>query len=562
MHRDAVVECVPNFSEGRDTKKIEAIAGAIRAVNNVKLLDVDPGADTNRTVYTFVGSPDAVVDAALAAARAAWEQIDMASHRGAHPRIGALDVCPFIPVSGITMDECAELARDFGKRLAEELNVPVYLYEKSASRPERTSLADIRTGEYEGLSSKLQDPAWQPDFGPARFVPRWGATVAGAREFLIAYNVNLNTKDKKLANEIALTIREGGRSAKNPDGSIARDAQGNAIKVPGRLKAVRAIGWYIDEYRCAQVSINLLDYHLTPLYEVFEVVKEEAEKLGLLVTGSELVGLVPLAAIEECGRHFAVKAGKSAGLPEKELVEIAIQSLGLRSVSAFEPEHKIIEWNFRKPAPLASSRILDFLDELSTDSPAPGGGSAAALAGSLGAALAAMVGNLTVGKKGYEAGFDELGAMAQKAQHVKAKLAAGIDRDTEAFNAILEAGRMPKATEEQKKAREQAMEKASREAVLVPLENAKTCLEALVCTLTAAKLGNRNSVTDAGTGALLAKAGLESALLNVEINIKSMTDSQFTGQIAAETRTLREQSGQILAEVLTQVEKCLSGAEK
>lgn len=562
MHRDAVVECVPNFSEGRDPKKIEALAAAIRAVRDVKLLDVDPGADTNRTVYTFVGSPHAVVEAALAAARAAWEQIDMSSHHGAHPRIGALDVCPFIPVSGISMEECAELAQDFGRRLAEELDVPVYLYEKSATKPERTSLADIRTGEYEGLSAKLEDPGWLPDFGPARFVPRWGATVTGAREFLIAYNVNLNTKDKKLANEIALTIREGGRSAKNPDGSIARDAQGNAIKIPGRLKAVRAIGWYIEEYRCAQVSINLLDYHVTPLHEVFLVVKEEAEKLGLLVTGSELVGLVPLAALEACGRYFAEKAGKSSGLPERELIEIAIQSLGLRSVSAFEPEHKIIEWSFRKPSPLASARIMDLLDELSADSPAPGGGSAAALAGSLGAALAAMVGNLTFGKKGYEANYSEIGTMARKAQFVKSALAEGIDRDTEAFNAILEAGRMPKATEEQKRVREQAMETANREAVLVPLENAKNCLEALSCLLTAARLGNKNSITDAGTGALLAKAGLESALLNVEINLKSMPDSQFSSQIMEESKALQETSGKILAEILAEVEKCMAGVRK
>jgi len=332
----SIVECVPNFSEGRDETVIAAIAAAITGVPGACLLDVDQGADTNRTVYTFVGSPATVADAALAAARAAYELIDMKKHRGAHPRMGALDVCPFVPISDIDMEGCVALSKEVAGRLATELGVPVYLYEASASKPERRSLADIRSGEYEGLAAKLSQPEWAPDYGEARFVPRWGATVVGARECLIAYNVNLNTRDKKLAREVALNIRETGRTTK--------DFVGNSVKTPGRLHAVRAIGWYIDSYRCAQVSINLLDYKTTPLHVVYETVKEEAEKLGLLVTGSEIVGLVPLEPIVAAGRYFLQKMGKSEGLSEAELVETAVRSMGLTSVASFEPEKKIIEY--------------------------------------------------------------------------------------------------------------------------------------------------------------------------------------------------------------------------
>ena len=332
----SIVECVPNFSEGRDKTVIAAIAAAIAGVPGACLLDVDPGADTNRTVYTFVGSPAAVADAVLAAARAAYELIDMTKHRGAHPRMGALDVCPFVPVSGIGMEGCVALSKEVAERLAAELCVPVYLYEASATRPERRSLADIRSGEYEGLKTRLRRIEWAPDYGEASFVPRWGATVVGARGFLIAYNVNLNTHDKKLAHEVALNIRETGR--------MTKDVAGNSVKKPGRLKAVRAIGWYIDSYSCAQVSINLLDYKTTPLHIVFETVKEEAEKLGLLVTGSEIVGLVPLEPIVAAGRYFSEKTGRGEGLGEAELVETAIRSMGLASVASFEPEKKIIEY--------------------------------------------------------------------------------------------------------------------------------------------------------------------------------------------------------------------------
>lgn len=345
-----IVECVPNFSEGRDKNVVDAIARSISDVAGVSLLGVDPGADTNRTVFTFIGGPEAVARAALAAAKTAFRLIDMSNHSGAHPRMGALDVCPFVPVSGIDMETCVELAKHVGAAIASELGVPVYLYEAAASRPERKSLARIRAGEYEALAAKLAKSEWAPDYGPAAFVPRWGASAVGARKFLIAYNVNLNTRDRRLAHEIALRIRESGRAARDGAGNPIEDAAGKTVKIPGRLKGVRAIGWYIDTYRCAQVSINLLDYETTPLHAVFEAVKEEAEKLGLLVTGGEIVGLVPLAPLVGAGRHFLGKMGKSEVAGEAELVETAIRSMGLDSVSPFEPSHKIVEYAGRLPS--------------------------------------------------------------------------------------------------------------------------------------------------------------------------------------------------------------------
>jgi glutamate formiminotransferase/formiminotetrahydrofolate cyclodeaminase len=545
-----VVECVPNFSEGKDKAKIEAIAAAIRAVPGVKLLDVDPGADTNRTVYTFVGAPEAVRDAALEAARAARELIDMRAHKGAHPRMGALDVCPFVPVSGISMEECVALAKDFGRRLAEEFGVPVYLYEAAATRPSRVSLADIRAGEYEGLPAKLENPEWEPDFGPACFDARWGATVTGAREFLIAYNVNLNTKDKKLANDIAFAIREAGRTIK--------DAEGNSVKVPGRLKAVRAIGWYIEAYRCAQVSINLLNFRQTPLYQVFDTVKEEAEKRGLYVTGSELVGLVPLDAIRECGQYYARKAGKSAGLPDRELVELAAQTLGLSSVQPFEQEQKIVEWAMESKGQLVSMDLGSFADTVSSDSPAPGGGSVAALAGSLGAALAAMDANLTVGKKGYEAHFEKLSNLAIEAQRIKDALLDAVDEDTRAFDAVMNAMRLPKATDEQKAVREAALEEANRMAAIVPLETAKRCLNAMRLCAETAHVGNENSVTDAATGCQMAYAGLKGAVMNVRINAKGLKDIAQARELVRECSSLEVEGAQILQDLDSFIESRLA----
>jgi glutamate formiminotransferase/formiminotetrahydrofolate cyclodeaminase len=533
-----LVECVPNFSEGRDRGVIDAIAQALASVSGVRLLDVDPGADTNRTVYTLVGSPDGVAEAAFRGAKRATDLIDMTAHRGAHPRMGALDVCPFIPVSEITMAECADLARAVGRRIGDELQIPVYFYEHAAANEQRRSLANIRAGEYEGLAAKLEDPAWAPDAGPVRFNARSGSTVVGAREFLLAYNVNLNTLDRRLANEVALNIREGGRATRDAKGEIVRDAGGTSIKIPGRLKAVRAIGWYIEQYRQAQVSINLLDYNATPLHVVFETAREEAGKLGLIVTGSELVGLTPLGPMLEAGRYFLRKQGKSAGVPERQLVEIAIRSMGLDSVAAFEPEKKIIEYHFTAAAPLMAMSVTKFVDEVSTESPAPGGGSVAALMGSLAAALATMVANLTVGKKGYEAAWPALAELAEAGQTVKARLVRAVDEDTDAFNRVMDAMRLPKGTPEQNAARHRAIEDANKTAAEVPLQTARWCLEAIRLADGAARHGNRNSASDAGVAALAGRAGVEGAVLNVLINLGSIRDEAFKARCAAECAAL------------------------
>ncbi|MBE3071605.1 MAG: glutamate formimidoyltransferase [Acidobacteria bacterium] len=548
-----LVECVPNFSEGRNRAVIDAIAGAISGVSDVKLLDVDPGADTNRTVYTFVGTPEGVKEAAFAAARRALELIDMSVHSGAHARIGAMDVCPIVPISDVTMDECVEIARAIGARIGRELQLPVYFYEYAATSEARRSLASVRAGEYEGLPRKLQDPEWQPDCGPAVFNARFGATVVGAREFLIAYNVNLNTRDKKLANSIALNIREGGRLKRDAKGNPITDEQGNQVKVSGRLKAVRAIGWYIEQYRQAQVSINLTNFKVSPLHVVFETAREEAERLGLIVTGSELVGLTPLQPMLEAGRFYLRKQGKSAGVPERELVEIAVRSLGLDQLAAFDPDKKIIEYQFRKPGPLVSMTVDRFVDEVSTDSPAPGGGSVAALAGSLAAALAAMVANLTVGKKAYEPVWQELSDLAERAQQVKSLLARAVDEDTEAFNGVMAATRLPKGTADQQAAREQAIERAYQDAARVPLSTARHCLTALDLAAEVARKGNINSASDAGVAALMARAGVESAALNVLTNLGSVKDDAFKAGCRQEIARLAADATGLAASVIAHV---------
>jgi glutamate formiminotransferase/formiminotetrahydrofolate cyclodeaminase len=552
-----LVECVPNFSEGRDKSVIDAIARAISGVNGVRLLDVDPGVDTNRTVYTFVGALDAVGEAAFRAASAGAEFIDMSRHRGAHPRMGALDVCPLVPVSGVTMDQCVEAARALGRRLGEALALPVYFYEFAATRPERRNLAEIRTGEYEGLASRLADPAWKPDAGPAKFNPRLGATVVGAREFLIAYNVNVNTREQKLANEVALNIREAGRLKRDAKGEVVKDSSGHDMRAPGRLKAVKAIGWTIEQYRQAQVSINLLSFHTTPLHEVFEITREEAAKLGLVVTGSELVGLTPLEPLVEAGRYYLRKQGRSSGLPERELVELAIQSLGLAQLSPFDPDKRIIEYAVRMPAPLASMTVERFVDEVSSNSPAPGGGSVAALAGSLGAALAAMVANLTVGKAGYESAWASASTLAERAQALKSALLAAVDDDTKAFDDVLAAMRLPKATDAEKSARSDAIAIAYEKATSVPLATARLCLQAIKLAEEAAVTGNRNSASDAGVGALVAKAGLEAAVLNVRINLPSVREGAFKVATVAEIADLQAKSAAPVARTLAAVENTL-----
>lgn len=548
-----LVECVPNFSEGRNRAVIDAIASTISGVSDVKLLDVDPGADTNRTVYTFVGTPEAVAEAAFRAAARALELIDMSAHSGAHPRIGAMDVCPVVPVSDVTMDECVAVARAIGARIGAALQLPVYFYEYAATSETRRSLAAIRAGEYEGLPRKLQDPEWAPDCGPAAFNPRFGATVVGAREFLIAYNVNLNTRDRRLANEIALTIREGGRLKRDARGNAVTDEHGNQVRVPGRLKAVRAIGWYIEQYRQAQVSINLTSFKASPLHVVFETVREEAERLGLLVTGSELVGLTPLQPMLDAGRFYLRKQGKSAGAPERELVELAVRSLGLAQLAPFDADKKIIEYQFAKPGPLVSMAVDRFVDEVSTDSPAPGGGSVAALAGSLGAALAAMVANLTVGKKTYEAVWQELSDLAERAQAVKTRLVEAVDEDTSAFNGVLAAMRLPKATPEEQAARDVAIEQAYQYAARVPLETARQCLDALRLSAEVVGKGNVSSASDAGVAALVARAGIEGSALNVLANLGSVKNDTFKAGCRQQIERLTAEGASLLADVLSHV---------
>jgi len=436
-----LVECVPNFSEGRDKDKILAITREIESTPGVKLLDVDPGESTNRTVVTFIGPPEAAAQAAFKAIKKAAEVLDMRQHKGAHSRIGATDVCPFVPVSGVTMADCVKLAHDLGRIVADELGIPVYFYEEAALKPERRNLANIRAGEYEGLPEKLKDPEWAPDCGEPIFNAKSGATVIGAREFLIAYNINLNTRDRKLANEIALNIRESGRAMRDNDGNIVRDESGNALKLPGKFGHIKAVGWYIEDYGIAQISVNFTNYKISPIYIVFDEVVRQAEKLGLRVTGSELVGLIPKEALLAAGRYYLEKQGKSPGVPEEELIRTAVLSLGLSDVVPFDIKKKIIEYQFEEPGNLLIRKNLrEFANELSMDSPAPGGGSAAALCGALSAALSSMVANLTFGKKGYERAFKEMKQAAMHAQLLKDDFLRFVDQDTVAFNKVMREG--------------------------------------------------------------------------------------------------------------------------
>ncbi len=551
-----IVECVPNFSEGRDQNKIRAITREIEAVPGLKLLDVDPGETTNRTVVTFIGAPEAVQEAAFRSIRKAAEVIDMRSHKGAHSRIGATDVCPFIPVSGVSMADCVALARGLGRRVASELGIPVYFYEEAALKPERRNLAAVRQGEYEGLADKLKDPDWAPDCGEPVFNARSGATVIGAREFLIAYNINLNTRDRKLANEIALNIRESGRALRDKDGNILRDESGQPLKAPGRFPNVKAVGWYIEDYGTAQISINFTNYKTTPVHVVFDVVCEEAWRMGLRVTGSELVGLIPKDALLAAGRHYLEKQGKSAGVPEEELIRTAVRSLGLADVAPFDPKKKIIEYQFEEPArSLVRLTLREFANELSTDSPAPGGGSVAALCGALSAALSAMVANLTVGKKGYEAAQKTLKRAALRGQELKDEYLRLVDLDTEAFNKVMEALRLPKATDEQAAERRAALEAATKEATLVPFRTLEGALELLKLARKAAEKGNRNSLSDAGVAALVARAAAEGAFYNVRINLPGLQDGEFKALTARKSASLRRRVLRTAGEIGRMVEK-------
>ncbi|NQV49343.1 MAG: glutamate formimidoyltransferase [Candidatus Marinimicrobia bacterium] len=540
-----IVECVPNFSEGRDLAVIEQISSAIKQIEGVKLLDVDPGADTNRTVVTFVGDPEAAVEAAFQAIKRAAEVIDMRKHSGAHARMGATDVCPFIPVSNMTMDECAELSRMLGKRVSEELKIPVYLYEYAASSPERQNLANIRAGEYEGLAQKLKNPDWKPDFGKAEFNARAGATVIGARKFLIAYNVNINTRDAKKATDIALEIREAGRNARDPKTNLfIRDENGVPLTRPGTLKAVKAVGWYINEYNMAQISINLVDQELTPIHIAFDEVVKQADLRGLRVSGSELVGLIPLNAMLEAGKYFLKKQNSSTAVSHAELIRIAIQSMGLNEISAFNPQERIIEYQLapRVNNLLVEMGITDFVDELASDSPAPGGGSVAALAAAMAAALTNMVGVLTFGKKGYEANQTEIETLSNQAQTLKDTMLHLVDEDTKSFNNVMTAMRLPKNSVKESETREQALQEATIYSARVPLQVMEHSFEIMKLAGRLADIGNQNSLSDAGVAVLQAHAGLEGAALNVLINIPGITDESQVAELANQVQKLRAEA--------------------
>ncbi len=554
-----LVECVPNFSEGRDREVIDRITAEIAAVEGVTLLDVDPGADTNRTVVTFIGEPDAAVEAAFRAIRKAAELIDMRRHHGAHPRQGATDVCPFVPLMGTTMEDCVALARRLGERVGRELSIPVYLYEAAATRPERKSLADIRVGEYEALPEKLGKPEWEPDFGPAEMNEKAGATVIGAREFLIAFNVNLNTRNHKKANAVAFDVRTRGRAKRDEQGNLLRDADGNVIREAGSLPEVRGIGWYIDEYQMAQISMNLTDYKITPPHVALEEVRQRALDRGLIVTGSELVGLIPREAMLEAGRYYLRRQGTSPGQPEEELIRIAVQSMGLSELKPFDPREKIIEYRagFSLAGPLMRLSGREFLNELSTDSPAPGGGSVAALAGALGASLATMVANLTTRNRKYRDVKEEMFALAERGQALKDRLTALVDEDTAAFDRLLESYRLPKGTEEEAAVRARAIEEAVKGATLVPFTVMEKGLEVIDLALEVARKGLAASASDAGVGALMGRTAVEGAHLNVKINLPNLSDREWAEELLARAAGIETKARERTAEVLAAVEENL-----
>ena len=604
----ALVECVPNFSEGRNMDVIKQITNEIESVEGVKLLDVDPGAEMNRTVVTFIGPAEGVKEAAFKAIKKASELIDMRKHHGSHPRMGATDVCPFVPVTGITVEECVELSKEVAKRVGEELKIPVYLYEKSATRPERKNLAIIRQGEYEGLAEKLKDPNWKPDYGPAEFNAKAGATVIGVREFLIAYNIDLNTREVKYATDIAFELREKGRSVRRGNihpfyfkgkeilkykegyypcgncdfvgktieqtiehcqkehdydlrellkinGINPQHPEGKSVKKPGKFKFCKAIGWMVPEYDRAQISINLTNYKVTNMYHVIEETRKLAAERGLVVTGSEVVGMVPYPALLETGQFYLKQQSKSTGIPIKDILETAVQSLGLRDIADFKIEERVLGLPDDLNAPLVQMKVTDFIDEVSRESPAPGGGSIAALAGSLGASLASMVSNLTANKRGSEQVDAVLEEAAEKAQQIKFKLAAAIDEDTNAFNAYMEARRLPSKTPEEKKKKFQAEQKGLKQAVNVPLNTAQQSLEALKIAQTVIKYGNPNSITDVGVGALMAYNGVKGGVFNVLINLGQIKDTDFVDEMRKTCESLEQEAIKLRDAVIGQVEQ-------
>lgn len=549
-----LIECVPNFSEGRELSVINQITAKIKEIDGVKLLDVDTGNATNRTVVTFVGEPNAVIEAAFQAIKKASEVIDLAKHSGAHARMGATDVCPLIPISGVTTEECIEFSEKLAKRVGDELEIPVYLYEKSAKSPERTNLANIRAGEYEGLPEKLKNPEWKPDFGPAKFNSRAGATVIGVREFLIAYNINLNTRSEAKAHDIAKEIREKGRWAKDKKGNFLFDKNANHIFAPGTFTELKGVGWYIDEYGVAQLSMNFTNYKITSIHAVFDEVCKQAEKRGLRVTGSELVGLIPKDAITSAGKYYLEKQGSPIGVSEEELIHIAIKSLGLDELTEFDPDKKIIEFMvFPRKGNLVKMDLREFANETASDSVAPGGGSISALAGSLAASLGTMVANLTFPRKEAKKNRPHLNEIAVKGQFLKDELLQFVDKDTDAFNQIISAIRLPKTSTDEKVTRSKAIENATKNAILVPLKVMESCFDALKICEEMARDGNKSSVSDAGVGALIAKAGLDGAFLNVRINLKDLEDKKFENEVLTKANSIANEANILLAKALSTV---------
>lgn len=605
---DPIVECVPNISEGRNPAVIKEVTDAIEAVQGVRLLDVDPGEKTNRTVITFVGAPEAVMEAAFQTVKRAAEVIDMAGHQGEHPRMGATDVVPFVPVAGVTMEECAEMARKVGKRIGEELEIPVYLYEHAASRPERQNLAKVRSGEYEGLKEKLQDPEWAPDFGPAEFNPGAGATGVGAREFLIAFNINLNSTDRRYANEIAYTLRERGRwkrtgntepfyykgdpvdfpedgtypcgpcdfvgssfeeleahyaevhggdlRARYTDLEIDPDNPQGHVFADGKFKEMKAIGWVIDEYSRAQISMNLTNYKVSPAHEVLEAAREEARKRGIILTGSEVVGLIPFDAVRESGRFYRKMMKKSTGIPIPDLVETAIQSMGFRDVAPFDAKEKILGLPV-VDGELVNKATFDFVDEVSRDTPAPGGGSVSALAGALGAALGGMVANLSIGKGEYDNRYDLLCSIAERAQEVKDALVRGVDEDTQAFDSVIQGMRMPKDTPQEQAVRSAAIQEGYKAATLVPLSTVEQCRDVLALCKEMVVMASEEMLSDVGTGALVARAGLIGAAYNVRINLKSINDEAWGAEVRGKLEGMVKEGEELAKEVEAFMEDAL-----
>jgi len=531
-----IIECVPNFSEGRDMGIIKQITDVIESVDGVKLLDVDPGKDTNRTVVTFVGSPEAVSEAAFLSVKKAGEIIDMTKHHGAHPRMGATDVCPFIPVSGITMEETVVIAHSVAERIGKELGIPVYCYESAANKPERKNLANCRSGEYEGLRKKLSEREWEPDFGPAEFNERSGATAVGARDFLVAFNVNLNTTSTRRANSIAYDVREKGRPLREGDpvtGKIRKDENGEKIMIPGSLKSVKAIGWYIEEYGIAQISMNLTNISVTPVHIAFDEVCRKAEARGIRVTGSELVGLIPLKSLLDAGRYYLGKQQRSTGVSDNELIKIAVRSMGLNDIHLFKPEEKIIEFvmSDKKVIRLIDLNLKAFMDETASESPAPGGGSISAYMGALGVALGTMVANLSSHKRGWDERWKEFSDWAEKGKEIQNNLLQLVDEDTMAFNRIMEAFSLPKKSEEEKRIRNIAVQEATKHATLIPLKVMETAFSGFELISQMVEKGNPNSVTDAGVGALALRSCIRGAFLNVRINASGLTDKVFAADV-------------------------------